>query len=119
MISKFAAATIIGVLLYLMLGPAPAVEGSAPGIDKLAHLLAFGTIAACVATLIPRTRALIVCGITLLLGAVVEVIQGLIGRDASWLDFIFDGAGVAIFGLAVVIWRRGGLRSQLQRWAHR
>jgi VanZ family protein len=116
-ILKLAAASVIGILLYLMLGPAPAVEGSAPGIDKLAHLLAFGTIAACLTILLPRMRTPLVCWMTLLLGGLVELIQGQIGRDASWLDFVFDGAGVAIYALGYVIWRRSALRTHFQRRA--
>ena len=117
--AKFVAASIIGILLYLMLGPAPTAEGSAPGIDKLAHLIAFGTIAACAAVLIPRTPTVIVCGMALLLGGAVELIQGQIGRDASWLDFVFDGAGVAIYGLVVGPWTRSPFGKMMQLRAGR
>lgn len=107
LVLKIAAAVTIGILLYLMLGPAPAVQGSAPGIDKVAHLFAFATIAACLMILFPRSDLRTLSIGTLLLGGIIELIQGQIGRDASGLDFLFDGLGVSLFWLAGLF---------LQRW---
>lgn len=99
-ILKFAAAAVIGFLLYLMLGPTPGAEASVPGVDKVAHFVAFGTIAACLAIIFPRQGLISICVATLLLGGTVELVQGQTGRDASWLDFVFDGLGVAVYALA-------------------
>lgn len=106
LILKLLAAATIGGLLYLMLGPAPAAEGSVQNIDKIAHLIAFAIIAACLSVLFPRVELPIICLSALLLGGGVEIAQGEIGRDASWVDFIFDGIGIAGYWIAVHLWRR-------------
>jgi hypothetical protein len=106
LILKLLAAATIGGLLYLMLGPAPAAEGSVQNLDKIAHLIAFATIAGCLSVLFPKVDLPIICLSALLLGGGVEITQGEIGRDASWADFIFDGIGIAAYWVAVHLWCR-------------
>lgn len=103
---KSLAALTIGDLLYLMLGPAPAAEGPVQDIDKIAHFIAFATIAACFSVLFPKADLPITCLSALLLGGGVEIVQGEIGRDASWLDFLFNGIGIASYWMAAHLWRR-------------
>lgn len=104
-ILKPLAAVTIGYLLYLMLGPAPAVEGSVDGLDKIAHFAAFAVISACFSILSPRSDLARICLAALLLGGAVEIIQGMTGRDANWLDFLFDGVGVASYWAVARLWR--------------
>lgn len=103
---KLVAAATIGGLLYLMLGPEPAAEGTVQNIDKIAHLIAFATIAACLSVLFSKADLPIIGLLALLVGGGVEIAQGEIGRDASWADFVFDGIGIAAYWIAVHLWRR-------------
>lgn len=103
---KIMAVMTIAGLLYLMLGPAPAAEGAVEGLDKIAHFGAFAVIAACFSILFPKADLALICLSALLLGGAVEIIQGQTGRDASWLDLVFDGIGVASYWIAAQLWRQ-------------
>ncbi|WP_417230649.1 VanZ family protein [Brevundimonas sp.] len=91
----FAAAVIAG-LLSLMLGPVLAIERTAMVSDKLAHAVAFFLIAVCLEILIWRSTRLLPCLLALIIGGLVEVVQGAIGRDASWGDFLADFVGITV-----------------------
>lgn len=91
----FAAVIIIG-LLALMLGPFQDFEAATHVWDKLAHAVAFALIAVGFEMLIWRSNRLLPCLLALVTGGLVELIQGMTGRDASWGDFLADFIGIAV-----------------------
>ncbi|MDI1282418.1 VanZ family protein [Brevundimonas sp.] len=93
---RLIAAAVIVVLLSLMLGPVLEIEQTARVSDKLAHVAAFFLIAGCIEVLIWRGTVLLSCLMALVIGGLVELIQGGTGRDASWGDFLADFIGVSV-----------------------
>ncbi|MFT4911776.1 MAG: VanZ family protein [Brevundimonas sp.] len=93
---RLIAAAVIVVLLSLMLGPVLEIEQTARVSDKLAHVVAFFLIAGCIEVLIWRGTVLLSCLMALVIGGLVELIQGGTGRDASWGDFLADFIGVSV-----------------------
>lgn len=84
-----------------MVGPFQNVEVASRIWDKAAHFLAFGVVVICLAALLPqRNRTAIAVG-SIVLGGLVELVQGVTGRDASWGDLLADALGVAA---ATVLW---------------
>jgi VanZ family protein len=83
---------LAALVAVLTLSPAPPGPEGVPGLDKLAHLLAFGAVAAPLAWRFPqhwRRVALIV----LVYGGVIEIVQPAFGRSAEWADLLADGIG--------------------------
>jgi VanZ family protein len=107
---RLTAAAVILVLLSLMLGPVLEIEQTARVSDKLAHAVAFFLIAVCLEVLIWRSTRLLSCLLALVIGGLVELIQGTIGRDASWGDFLADFIGVAVAFVLMT-----GLKPRLDR----
>jgi len=105
-------ATLVLVgLVGLMIGPFGAVETSVDIWDKAAHFVAFGLILWAIGVLwrrLPRAWAAMA---TLSLGGAVELVQGQVGRDASWADLLADALGVAAALGLWIIWRRGRPRA--------
>ena len=68
-------------------------------VDKLYHMMAFAALVI-PAALFDRgaVRRMVVGG--LILGAVIEIIQPSVGRDADLMDFLADAAGL-VLGLGV------------------
>lgn len=86
-------------VLVLALLPPDAPEVST-GWDKSNHLLAFGVLAALGVRAWPGRAWHVVAGL-IAYGGMIEFLQSLTTyRDASWLDLIADGVGIAI-GLAL------------------
>jgi VanZ family protein len=87
---------IASIIIALTLSPALVVELSVFDLwDKAQHTLAFALL------VLPNAcwnrRALPVTALAAaLLGGVIEVIQPLVGRAASWGDFTADLVGVAL-----------------------
>jgi VanZ family protein len=101
---RLAGAVVFLVLMALLLAPAGTV--SEPLIwDKAAHFIAFGLILWSFGVLfrrLPRTWAAL---LAIALGAVVEVVQGYVGRDPSWGDLLANALGVATALLIWAAWR--------------
>lgn len=87
--------TIAG-LLALMLGPATTVESSVSGLDKVGHFGGFLLIALSLTLLRPGWRGGPAAVLAVVIGAAVELIQGQIGRDASWGDLLADAVGAVV-----------------------
>ncbi len=87
-------------------------DGSEPGldgVDKLEHLLAFGTLGASAMCALPAGLRAALAAATALLayGGFIELVQTHIpGRTASWADLLADAAGVAIGVALVAVLRR-------------
>jgi VanZ family protein len=78
--------------------PAPVVEGAN---DKLLHFIAYFGLAAMAASAIRHRRPAILAGLGLIvLGGVLEIIQGFVGRDLSLYDEFANTAGVVVGGFA-------------------
>ena len=92
-------------LLYMLLGPATTLEQGIPNQDKVAHFFAFGLILWTFGVLAPRCPRLILAASVILLGGATEIIQGYTGRDAEWLDFAADIAGVTVTLAVWSTWR--------------
>tara|TARA_R110002051_G_scaffold238128_2_gene298944 strand:+ start:88 stop:465 length:378 start_codon:yes stop_codon:yes gene_type:complete len=93
---RLSAAAVIAALLSLLLGPVLAIQQMGLVSDKLAHAVAFFLIAVCLEILIWRSTRLLPCLLALAIGGLVELIQGAIGRDASWGDFLADFVGITV-----------------------
>jgi VanZ family protein len=102
---KLAAVVMPLVLFTLMIGPFGGAEEASLIWDKAAHFIAFGLILWSVGVLFRRLPRTLAAALTLASGAAVEVIQGFVGRDASWGDLLADALGVATALLLWAIWR--------------
>lgn len=90
-------ALAVAILLWLTLAPQKALPPD-PGLsDKWDHALAWTVLVLSGLVLAPR-RPWALAVFALALGAVVEVLQGVmgLGRDSDWRDLIADAAGVAL-----------------------
>jgi VanZ family protein len=90
-----ALAVILG-LLATMLGPPTRLPGPEGWTDKVAHVIGFFVIALAIQTATARSDGARAAVAAVAIGAAVELIQGQIGRDASWLDLVADAVGAAL-----------------------
>lgn len=90
------AATIAAVvgLLILTLGPFEGLEARFGLDDGMAHAIAFYGLSLLVFAIAPRTRRTDLALGVLALGLVIELAQGLVGRNFSLMDLLADAAGV-------------------------
>ncbi len=102
---RLAAFSILAVSLTLMLGPFGGAEAASGISDKVAHFVAFGLILWSFGVLFPRLPRLAAAVLAVALGGSVEVVQGMVGRDADILDLVADTFGVAVALLLWAIWR--------------
>ena len=82
--------------LLLMLGPFQGAEHVFGLNDKAAHAIAFGCATLVLFVAMPRGRRGELALAALALGALVEVIQGVVGRDADIFDLGADLAGIGM-----------------------
>jgi len=103
-------ALAVAILLYLCLAPQQELPQTDLS-DKPEHAIAWFVLTATGLILSPR-RPRAIAGFALALGAVVEVLQGLmgLGRHADWRDLVADvlGAGVAMGGYLILRSLAGG-----------
>ena len=91
----------VAALVVLLLGPGTPLEREVVGLDKVAHFGAFGGLLWSFGVLFRRQPRTLLALYAIAFGAVTEVAQGLLGRDASWLDLLADALGV---GVALLVW---------------
>lgn len=77
----------------VMVGPFQALESELVPWDKAAHFVAFYGLASLAFLAFPRHRRLDLVIAATAMGAGLEVIQGLAGRDAGLGDVLADAAG--------------------------
>lgn len=111
---RLVAVAILAVLLTLMIGPFGGVEAATNVWDKAAHFIAFGLFLWSFGVLFRRLPRLLAAALVIALGAAVEIVQGMVGRDASWGDLIADALGVAAALLLWAVWRRFEPRTAFQ-----
>lgn len=96
----------------LTLTPVPAGPSGVPGLDKVAHFVAFAALAAPLAWRYPQHWWAVALA-ALAFGGLIEVVQPWVGRGMEFADFLADGAG-AFFGawmaarLGQAWWERTG-----------
>lgn len=89
----------LAVVTWGQLTPASLPEGVQPG-DKILHFIAYFGLAAMAAAAFKGRRPVAWAVLALIgLGGVLELVQGLIGRDASMLDEIANALGAATGGI--------------------
>lgn len=101
-------------LIILMVGPFQEAEAASGVWDKAAHFIAFGLILWSFGVLFRRLPRLGAAALAIALGGAVEVVQGLVGRDASWGDLIADSLGVVAALALWAAWRRFEPRTAFQ-----
>jgi len=111
---RLTAVAILAVCLTLMIGPFGGVEAGTRIWDKAAHFVVFGLFLWSFGVLFRRLPRLWCVVLAVGLGAAVELVQGQVGRDASWGDLLADSLGVAVALLLWVLWRRGETRTAFQ-----
>ncbi len=88
----------VGVLV-LSLVPVPLERAHTfGGWDKVLHVLAYAVLGFMAAAGFPGTRlsrVALVAAVCTLFGALMELLQGLVGRDSEWLDLAADLLGAA------------------------
>ncbi|MBA4805181.1 MAG: teicoplanin resistance protein VanZ [Brevundimonas sp.] len=111
---RLLAVAVLLVSLTLMIGPFGNVEAGSGVSDKLAHFLVFGLILWSFGVLFPSMPRLWAAVLAVALGGAVEVVQGLVGRDADLLDLAADAAGIGVALLVWAAWRGFRPRRALQ-----
>lgn len=86
-------------------GPFKYEDLGLPFPDTVAHAVLFYGVTLAMLAALPRSRASEVAMVALLLGAMSEFAQGLLGRQMSLLDFGGDSLGVAVAYAPVAITR--------------
>lgn len=100
-ILRFLALLFVAVLVLLLLGPAMPLERDVEGLDKIAHFGAFGGLLWSFGVLFRRQPRILLALYALIFGVMTEIAQGLLGRDASWLDLLADACGILA---ALLVW---------------
>jgi VanZ family protein len=100
---------LVALVVYLSFEPSPATS---LGGDKTGHLLAYLTLVLWFAQWTPRRRHVALLGRFALMGAVIEVLQPLVGRSFDGWDVAANLAG-AIVGAVLAA---GPLGQVLARW---
>lgn len=103
---RLTAVVLLVAIIGSMIGPFQDIEAASKVWDKAAHFVAFGLVLWSIGVLfrrLPRTLASLAA---LALGGAAELIQGMVGRDASWGDLLADGLGILLALLLWAIWRR-------------
>lgn len=105
------AAIALGSLL-----PGPVVE-TVSGYDKFEHAGAYFLLTLWLAGMVERKGYLLAAAVPLLLGAGLEVAQGLLTetRQADPLDLVANAAGITL-ALVVAYLGLGGWASRVERW---
>ncbi|HWA04848.1 MAG TPA: VanZ family protein [Rhizomicrobium sp.] len=99
----------LALVIWGELTPHPPALGEP---DKVLHFVAYFGLAAIAALALRKRRAIAAAVLALVfLGGMLEVVQGLVGRDAEWLDEAANTAGaIAGAGLALLFLRLVGAR---------
>jgi VanZ family protein len=99
------AVAILYGTLRLESGPPSAI----PHLDKAIHFLAFAALVMPLSTVLRGTPAVVALAVVaVLFGGAIELIQPRFGREAQWLDFAANSAGVAL-SVGIGRWLRRAL----------
>jgi lipopolysaccharide/colanic/teichoic acid biosynthesis glycosyltransferase/VanZ family protein len=99
---------LVVMIVLASFGP-DLLAGSGTVVAHMAHALAYAALTASlvIAWSAQRSRgwwvrALLFACLAIMFGAVVEIAQPAVGRDAEWLDLAFDAAGA--FAVLPIVW---------------
>lgn len=95
-------AALVAALATLWLAFEP--PGDGPGLipwDKAGHFLSFFVLTLLLSLALPRMPRGILILALVIAGGGIEIVQGYVGRDADWKDWIADIAGIACAALPV------------------
>ncbi|MDP3377315.1 MAG: VanZ family protein [Brevundimonas sp.] len=89
--------------------------GDGPGLipwDKAGHFLSFYVLTILYLLAAPRAPRWAIVALLVAAGGVIEIVQGQVGRNAEWADWLADIAGIACAVLPVWLealrrWMRG------------
>jgi VanZ family protein len=71
--------------------------------DKARHFIVFYVLSVLAGLALPQSRLHRVGLVILAFGGAIEILQGFVGRDASWFDLLADACGIsAAFGPMLV-----------------
>lgn len=112
--TRLTAVVLLVVITGSMVGPFQNVEAAANVWDKALHFVAFGLILWSIGVLFRRLPRTLTALSALALGGAVELVQGLVGRDASFGDLLADGLGILTALLMWAVWRRFQPRTAFQ-----
>lgn len=71
--------------------------------DKAKHFLVFYVLSILASLALPQSRLHRIGLVILAFGGAIEILQGFVGRDASWFDLFADACGIsAAFGPMLV-----------------
>lgn len=110
---RVVAVCFLVTLVALLLGPGTPLEREIVGLDKVAHFGAFGLLLWSLGILFRYQPRLHLAVYAIMFGALTELIQGVLGRDASWLDLLADALGIMTALLVWASWRRFRPRSAM------
>jgi VanZ family protein len=106
--------TLLLALTIAVLTLTPTVPGpeGLPGLDKLAHALAFGLFVLPLSIAYPA-RWFRIWGLALAFGGLIEIVQPFVGRSNEWADLLADGVGAACgIGLVLLYFRARRLQKR-------
>jgi VanZ family protein len=112
---RLLAVAILVVSTALMVGPAQSLEAASGIWDKGAHFVTFGLILWSLGVLFRRLPRLYAAAVAIGMGGIIEVVQGMVGRDADWADLFADTLGVGLALLLWAVWRGFRPREALRR----
>jgi len=104
-LSRGVFAFVVLVSLAVLFAPASDVPSAPPGVDKIVHASLFAALAVS-GRWAGMTRA-VLAGALAGYAAVSEVVQGMIGRDATVGDLIADVLGLLV---GLLVWQWAGRR---------
>lgn len=108
---------LVVLIVYLSLASGPDVP-MAHGLDKLGHALAYGTLMLWFAQLYVRPRWALVALACVLLGVVLEYLQGFTSyRTFSYVDMAANLAGVVV-GLTLALAGIDDCIERVERWVY-
>jgi hypothetical protein len=98
LLSRAVFATAVLVSMVMLFAPPSDVPSGPEGSDKVVHALMFAVLL--IVGAYARLPLVVIVPVLIAYGGVAEIVQGLIGRDADFWDWVCDSCGVAI-GVAV------------------
>ena len=81
------------VCAFGMLGPFRGLEKHIVPVDKAAHVIAFYGLTLLAFSAFPSRRRVDLVVLAICVGAAIEIVQGVVGRDAELGDLAADAAG--------------------------
>jgi VanZ family protein len=110
------AAVLAGVAAtFALTGPIHYEDLGLPFPDTVAHAALFYALSVLMLAALPRSRAVDLAVALVIIGGLSEVVQGIVGRDMDWRDWLADSVGVGCAFVPVVA---SQFRALARRWPH-